>query len=183
MTFFCYAAASKITARITAVLIAAAMIAAAMIAALGVVSVAVSRVNAQPPEKPWLYTTAHAVPKETTSEGSGYFAIIEGLDRKIYVGAAKYRHNAYLVEYDPETRDMRVAVDCQREIGASIPGSATATGFAAQAKIHTRNNIGPSGKIYFGTKQGYPDTKLGEKFADYPGGYPMVCDPKTGVTK
>jgi hypothetical protein len=172
MTLFRYAAALKITALIAA-------IGVALVAAPGVVS----RAEAQPPEKPWLYTTAHAVPKETTSEGSGYFAIIEGLDRKIYVGAAKYRHNAYLVEYDPELRDMRIAVDCQREIGASITGSATATGFAAQAKIHTRNNIGPSGKIYFGTKQGYPDTKAGEKFQDYPGGYPMVYDPKTGTTK
>jgi hypothetical protein len=40
-----------------------------------------------------------------------------------------------------------------------------------------------SGKIYFGTKQGYPDTAKGEKREDYPGGYPMVCDPKTGETK
>src|SRR5207244_4087279 len=56
-----------------------------------------------------------------------------------------------------------------------------ATGFAAQGKIHTRNNVGASGKIYFGTKQGYPGK--GEKRTDYPGGYPMVYDPKTGKTR
>ena len=49
----------------------------------------------------WVWTTAHAIPKETTSEESGYFSIIEGHNGRIYVGTAKYRHNAYLVEYDP----------------------------------------------------------------------------------
>ena len=47
---------------------------------------------------------------------------------------------------------MKAVVDTHKEIGT------TATGFAAQAKIHTRNNVGTSGKIYFGTKQGRPQT-------------------------
>jgi sugar lactone lactonase YvrE len=128
----------------------------------------------EPPQK-WLWSTAHEIPKETTSEGSGYFAILEGHDGKIYIGSAKYGSNAYLVAFDPKTKEMKIAVDCMKEIGS------TATGFAAQAKIHTRNNIGESGKIYFGTKQGYP--KEGEKRTDYPGGYPMVYDPATGKTK
>ena len=128
----------------------------------------------EPPPK-WLWSTAHAIPKHTTSEGSGYFSIIEGSNSRIYIGAAKYGSNAYLVEFDPKTKQMAVAVDCMKEIGS------TATGFAAQAKIHTRNNIGPSGKIYFGTKQGYP--KEGEKRSDYPGGYTMVFDPATGKTR
>ncbi|QDU25988.1 hypothetical protein ETAA8_10600 [Anatilimnocola aggregata] len=126
-------------------------------------------------EERWLWSTAYAVPKETTSEGSGYFSIIEGKNGHIYVGAAKYGSNAYLVGFDPQAKEMKIAVDCMKEIGS------TATGFAAQAKIHTRNNIGPSGKIYFGTKQGY--TKKGESLTDYPGGYPMVYDPATGKTK
>jgi uncharacterized repeat protein (TIGR03806 family) len=123
----------------------------------------------------WLWTTAYAIPKHTTNEGSGYFSIVEGHNNRVYVGAAKYRHNAYLVEFDPATKNMRVAVDAHQEIGV------TATGFAAQAKIHTRNNVGASGRIYFGTKQGYP--KDGEKRTDYPGGYPMVFDPATGKTR
>src|SRR5687767_13185638 len=106
------------------------------------------QVIAEEPVPKWLWSTAHAVPKETTSEGSGYFSIIEGHDGKIYIGAAKYGSNAYLVAFDPKTKKMSIAVDCMKEIGS------TATGFAAQAKIHTRNNIGESGKIYFGTKQG-----------------------------
>ena len=128
----------------------------------------------------WLWSTAFAIPKETTTEGSGYFSIIEGRNRKLYIGAAKYGFNAYLVEFDPTAKKMSIAVDCMKEIGS------TATGFAAQAKIHTRNNIGPSGKIYFGTKQGYPKQgypKEGEKRSDYPGGYPMVLDPATGKVR
>ena len=131
--------------------------------------------SADEPTPKWLWSTAHAIPKETTSEGSGYFSIIEGHDGKIYVGAAKYGSNAYLVAFDPKAKEMKVAVDCMKEIGS------TATGFAAQAKIHTRNNIGESGKIYFGTKQGYP--KEGEKRTDYPGGYTMVYDPASGKTR
>lgn len=126
-------------------------------------------------EEKWLWSNAHVVPKETTSEGSGYFSIIEGKNGHIYIGAAKYGSNAYLVGFDPKSKQMKIAVDCMKEIGS------TATGFAAQAKIHTRNNIGPSGKIYFGTKQGYPAKD--QPRTDYPGGYPMVFDPATGKTK
>lgn len=123
----------------------------------------------------WLESVAHAVPKETTSEGSGYFSIIEGHDGNLYIGTAKYRANAYLVRFDPRDASMKVVVDAHREIGTD------ATGFAAQAKIHTRNNVGKSGRIYVGTKQGYP--KDGEKRLAYPGGYPMVFDPETGTTR
>lgn len=119
--------------------------------------------------------TAYAVPKETTTEGSGYFSIIEGKNGRIYIGTAKYRHNAYLVEFDPASKQMKIVLDAHKEIGT------TATGFAAQAKFHTRNNVGPSGKIYLGTKQGYPQGE--EKRTDYPGGYPMVFDPETGKTR
>jgi hypothetical protein len=126
-------------------------------------------------DRHWLWSTAHAVPAETTSEQSGYFSIVEGSNRRLYIGTARYRSNAYLVEFDPATKRMKVVVDAQKEIGT------TATGFAAQAKIHTRNNVGPSGRIYLGTKQGY--AKAGEEKTDYPGGYPMVYDPATGRTK
>src|SRR5262249_35087912 len=126
-------------------------------------------------EPAWLQATAYAVPKETTNQGSGYFSIVCGQNGKLYIGTAKYGLNAYLVEFDPATKQMRVVVDCMKEIGSD------AKGFAAQSKIHTRNNVGASGKIYFGTKQGYPEKN--EKRSDYPGGYPMVYDPKTGKTR
>ncbi len=147
-------------------------------AALGTCAAVLAVLAALPaagPESRWLRATAYAVPKETTSEGSGYFAIVPGLDGRLYIGTAKYGENAFLVEFDPKTKKMKIVVDAHKEIGTK------AKGFAAQSKIHTRNNVGPSGKIYFGTKQGYP--KEGEKRTDYPGGYPMVYDPATGKTR
>lgn len=144
---------------------------------LGALLLVAIPVAAQPPEKPWIYATARALPKHLTNQGSGYFALVEGKNQRLYIGTAKYGVGAYLVEYDPTTQQFRTVVDCMKEIGS------TATGFAAQSKIHTRCNVGPSGKIYFGTKQGYADAKLGEKFTDYPGGYPMVYDPATETTR
>lgn len=123
----------------------------------------------------WLKATAYAIPKETAPEGEGYFAIVPGLDGRLYIGTHANGVNSWLVEFDPATKTMKVVVDAHKAIGTD------ARGFASQAKIHTRNNVGASGKIYFGTKQGYPGA--GEKREDYPGGYPMVYDPKTGTTR
>ncbi len=125
----------------------------------------------------WLKATAYAVPKETATEGEGYFSIIEGRNGRLYIGTHANAVNSWLVEFDPAAGKMKVVTDAHKVIGKDRKG------FAAQAKIHTRNNVGASGKIYFGTKQGYPDTRKGEKREDYPGGYPMVYDPKTGKTK
>jgi hypothetical protein len=125
----------------------------------------------------WVKSTAFVVPKETATEGEGYFAIIEGLNGRLYIGTHANAVNSWLVEFDPAAEKMKVVVDAHKAIGKDLRG------FGAQAKIHTRNNVGASGKIYFGTKQGYPDTAKGEKREDYPGGYPMVYDPKTGETK
>jgi len=138
---------------------------------------------AAPAEIARIAATAYAVPKETTNEGSGYFSIVEGKDGKVYVGTAKYRENAYLVEFDPSSKKMRVVVDAMAEIRREFPDrpDGRAKGFAAQSKFHTRNNVGASGKIYVATKQGYPGE--GEKREDYPGGYPMVYDPATGKTR
>lgn len=125
----------------------------------------------------WLPSTAYVVPKETATEGEGYFSIIEGHNSRLYIGTHANAVNSWLVEFDPMTAKMKIVTDAHKAIGKDLKG------FGAQAKIHTRNNVGTSGKIYFGTKQGYPDTKKGEKREDYPGGYPMVYDPKTGKTK
>jgi sugar lactone lactonase YvrE len=125
----------------------------------------------------WVKSTAYVVPKETATEGEGYFSVIEGLNGRLYIGTHANGVNSWLVEFDPAAAKMKVVVDAHKAIGKDLRG------FGAQAKIHTRNKVGASGKIYFGTKQGYPDTKKGEKREDYPGGYPMVYDPKTGETK
>ncbi|HWB14077.1 MAG TPA: hypothetical protein VG826_32925 [Pirellulales bacterium] len=122
----------------------------------------------------WLQASAFVVPKETATEGEGYFSIIEGHNHRLYIGTHANGVNSWLVEFDPAAGKMRVVVDAHKAIGTDLKG------FGAQAKIHTRNNVGASGKIYFGTKQGYPAKD--EKREDYPGGYPMIYDPATGQT-
>jgi sugar lactone lactonase YvrE len=123
----------------------------------------------------WLQATAFAVPRETAPDGEGYFSIVEGHNECLYIGTHANGVNSWLVEFRPRIGRMRVVVDAHKAIGIDRKG------FGSQAKIHTRNNVGKSGKIYFGTKQGYP--AQGEKREDYPGGYPMVYDPETGRTR
>ena len=124
---------------------------------------------------------AFYIPPETNTEESGYFSLCEGLNGKIYVGTAAYGRNSYLVEFDPATEKMRVVFDTHKLVGLPL----TPTGYAAQSKLHTRNFVGPSGKIYVGSKQGYPNAaekealKRGEKIPVYRGGYVMAYDPAT----
>ncbi|MBI3411032.1 MAG: hypothetical protein HY040_22085 [Planctomycetes bacterium] len=130
---------------------------------------------AQEKQPGWLLGRATHIPSEFTNQESGYFSIVEGHNGCAYVGCAKYGVNAHLVEYNPLKNIVRMVVDVHRVLRTMV------TGFAAQAKIHTRNNVGDSGKIYFGSKQGYPEK--GEKRTDYLGGYVFAYDPKTGETE
>ncbi len=124
----------------------------------------------------WIDATAYVIPKEMATEGEGYFAIIEGHNRRLYIGTHANAVNSWLVEFDPASEQMKIVVDAHKAIGKDLKG------FGSQSKIHTRNNTGKlTGRIYFGTKQGYPTAT--EKREDYPGGYPMVYDPKPGQTK
>ncbi|MDY3555692.1 hypothetical protein R5W24_004837 [Gemmata sp. JC717] len=138
--------------------------------------------RAQPkeaPKAPFRYamgTAYHILPGTHTDE-SGYFSLCEGKNGKVYVGTAAYGLNAYLVEFDPKTGKQRVVVDVNQVCGLPTPKSPT---YAAQSKIHTRNFVAPSGKIYVGSKQGYRRGK--DDTADYPGGYVMAYDPETGKT-
>src|SRR5688572_8894742 len=83
----------------------------------------------------WCWARAYKLPSEYTNQESGYFSIIEGHNGKLYIGAAKYGVNGYLLEFDPKTEKTRMVMDVQETVGSK------ATGFAAQAKIHTRNNV------------------------------------------
>ena len=131
------------------------------------------------PRRNWIEAKAFAVPKETTNQGSGYFSIVGGKNGRLYIGTAKYGVNAYLVEFRPESGSD---ADRRRLPQGDRPRTRHRLS-PRKSKIHTRNNVGESGRIYFATKQGYPDEKKGEKRSDYPGGYPMVYDPATGKTK
>src|SRR5438105_4942607 len=104
---------------------------------------------AEPAPARWLLGRAYKIPAQYTNQESGYFSIVAGHNGRLYIGAAKYGVNAYLIEFDPKTTAMKMVMDVHQVIGSH------ATGFAAQAKLHTRNNVGASGKIYVGSKQGY----------------------------
>lgn len=132
-----------------------------------------------PPRPPaslkYLWAKAYHILPETTTEESGYFSLCEGKNGRIYIGCAAYGRNSYLVEFDPATEKMRIVLDTHKLVGLPLPP----TGYAAQSKIHTRNFVGPSGKIYVGSKQGYPtahEKKTGQ-IATYRGGYVMTYDP------
>jgi hypothetical protein len=141
--------------------------------ALAILLLAAGAVMAQDarPPFPYVWGKAYHVLPETHNNESGYFSLCEGLDGKVYVGTTKYGVNAYLVELDPATGKQKIVIDVHQLCGLS------ATGYAAQAKIHTPNFVGPSGKIYVGSKQGYP--AAGDK-QEFPGGYLMTYDPKSG---
>jgi hypothetical protein len=134
--------------------------------------------NKQPPASlHYLWAKAYHLPPETTTEESGYFSLCEGKDGRIYVGSAAYGRNSHLIEFDPATEKMRVVLDTHKLVGLPL----TPTGYAAQAKIHTRNYVGPSGQIYLGSKQGYPTPreKQSGTIPRYRGGYVMIYDPAT----
>ncbi len=145
---------------------------------------AAARADAKGSTAPFRYVQAKAfhIPPETTTEESGYFSLCEGRNGKIYIGTAAYGRNSYLVEFDPKTEKMQIVLDTHKLVGLPL----TPTGYAAQSKLHTRNFVGPSGKIYVGSKQGYPTAaerealKRGEKIPVYRGGYVMTYDPATG---
>ena len=129
----------------------------------------------------YVWATAYHIPPETTTEESGYFSLCEGKDGKVYIGSAAYGRNSYLVEFDPKTEKMHVVLDTHKLVG--LPTEPT--GYAAQSKLHTRNFVGPSGKIYVGSKQGYPtaEEKKSGKVATYRGGFVLTYDPATGKTE
>jgi hypothetical protein len=135
----------------------------------------------RPQSLKYAWAKAYHIPPETTTEESGYFALCEGKNGKIYVGSAAYGRNSYLVEFDPATEKMRVVLDTHKLVGLPLEP----TGYASQAKIHTRNFVGPSGVIYVGSKQGYPLQKEKEagKIPTYRGGYVMTYDPATDEAK
>ncbi|MCM8817399.1 MAG: hypothetical protein NC913_07830 [Candidatus Omnitrophica bacterium] len=116
----------------------------------------------------YIFAKAYHVLPGTHNNESGYFSLCEGLDGKIYIGTAKYNENSYLVEFDPYTEKQKIVIDTHKVCGID------ASGYAAQAKIHTKNFVGQSGKIYVGSKQGY---RAKGDTSQYPGGYVMVYDP------
>ena len=155
-----------------------------MLATIAGASIAAQKKEIPKPPFRYVWTKAYYLPPKTHKE-SGYFALCEGKNGKIYVGTSAASRNSHLIEFNPKTEQMRIVHDTHKLLGLPT----TDTGYSAQAKIHTRNFVGPSGKIYFGTKQGYKSDeeqereKRGEKIPAYEGGYVFVYDPKTDTTE
>lgn len=126
---------------------------------------------ADTPKAPFRYVwgRAYHILPETHNDEAGYFSLCEGLNGKIYVGTSKNGVGSFLVEFDPVTERQRIVIDTHKLCGL------TDTGFAAQAKIHTRNYVGPSGVVYLGSMRGHRTPGDTE---EYPGGYLMTYDPK-----
>lgn len=101
-----------------------------------------------PPPFRYVWARAFHVLPETNSYESGYFSLVDGIDGRMYVGTAFYQRNSFLVEFDPATESQRIVIDTHRLCGLR------ARGYAAQAKIHTRNFVGPSGRVYCGSMYG-----------------------------
>ena len=59
---------------------------------------------------PWLLGQATKIPTQYTNQESGYFSIVEGKNGRLYIGAAKYGVNAYLIEFDPKMAKMTMVV-------------------------------------------------------------------------
>src|SRR5438477_13189528 len=66
----------------------------------------------------WLMGKAYKLPTEYTNQESGYFSIIEGRNGRVYVGAAKYGVNGYLIEFDPKTETSKMVLDVMKTIGS-----------------------------------------------------------------
>ena len=125
-----------------------------------------------PPKAPFDYVWAqayHVLPG--THSDSGYFSLVEGIDGEVYIGTTQYGVNSHLVEFDPKTEKQRSVMNTHE-----VCGLGTTSHNSAQSKIHTRNFVGPSGKVYFGSMHGGPKE---EDKSVYPGGYVMTYDPKT----
>ena len=120
------------------------------------VLVAASTLSAAAAEAPFKYVwaTAHHILPQTHNNESGYFSLVDGLDGRMYVGTTRYDVNSYLVEFDPQTQRQRIVIDTHELTGQ------TATKSAAQAKIHTRNFVGPSGRVYCGSMHGHRQTTI-----------------------
>ena len=93
------------------------------LASLTLLLLAVTAVPGQEaPATEYAWATAYAIPKELTNIGEGYFSIVPGLDDRLYIGACNHGLGAYLVEFNPRTEEMRVAVDAHKAIGITAKG-------------------------------------------------------------
>jgi sugar lactone lactonase YvrE len=122
-------------------------------------------------------------PEGTTTDGSGYTAIVVGQDGRVYVGAARYGGYAWLLRFDPALQPLFMdrVVNLEDLTGEHLQGINT------QGKIHGLLIVGPDGRIWFVSKQAHEvfgtRPEYGEDPEGYPGGHLCYYDPKTGFSR
>ena len=84
------------------------------------------------------------------------------------------RGNAFVYEYDPETRKLRTLVNVRKVL--DLP-----EGHYTPGKIHSRIDLGSDGWLYFGTHRG--STRVTTDQYHYQGDWILRHDPKSGRTE
>ena len=74
----------------------------------------------RPASLTYLWAKAYHLPPEATTEESGYFSLCEGKNGRVYIGCAAYGRNSYLVEFDPQTEQVRVVLDTHKLVGLPL---------------------------------------------------------------
>jgi hypothetical protein len=127
-----------------------------VLVALGLVGLtAAARTEQDLAKATWVKSTAYVVPKETATEGEGYFSIIEGHNGRLYIGTHANAVNSWLVEFDPSAEKMKVVTDAHQAIGKDLKG------FGSQAKIHTRQQRRRLGQDLLRHQAGLPRHEQG----------------------
>jgi len=82
--------------------------------------------------------------------------------------------NAFVYEYDPATKKLRLIADVKKTLNL-------AEGHYAPGKIHSRLDMGSDGWLYYGTHRG--STKVTTDQYHYKGDWILRSNPATGVTE
>src|SRR2546421_13049842 len=70
----------------------------------------------------WVPSTAYGVPKETATEGEGYFPIIEARNGRLYIGTPPTAVNSWLVGFVQGLKQVHIVGDTLKEIGSDLRG-------------------------------------------------------------
>lgn len=131
-----------------------------------------------PPKIDFMYYAAQDYPGDPWSAwGDGCTA-----GEKYYSAIGDHRSprgNAFVFEYDPGTRELRLLVDLRKflETSGAMPRGSNYT----PGKVHSRIDMGQDGWLYYATHRGSPRTSNDEH--GYQGDWVLRTDPKTGTTE
>ncbi len=97
------------------------------------------------------------------------------VDGKYYSAIGDHLWNAFLYEYDDETKELRMVVDVSKHL--NVP-----EGHYTPGKVHGRIDVGSDGWVYFATHRGSPDFTTTDKY-HFKGAWILRYNPETGKTE